>query len=175
MKTQLFLIIALLVFVVVCPARGDLWFDGGYNTFDDSYPYINEVWVINDAVLDVVGGEIGKVETTDAAIVNLHNAEIDWLWTNDNSVVNIYGDNTNWLAAYDRSVINLYAYDVTYHPTGGGDWGTEAWLEGTYYSDDTLFEVWLANDDTYSHVNIVPEPISVTLFGLGLLFIRKRR
>jgi len=175
MKTKVLTILAALMFFGVCSVKADLVFDSGYNIFDDSYPYYDEVWVINDAHLDVLGGEIGKLETTDFASVNLYSSYIDWLWTRDSSTIQIFGDNINWLAAYNDSSINLYAYDVIYHPTGGGDYGNKAWVEGTYYSDDNPFSFWLYNDEAYSHITVVPEPMTIFLLSLGSLLVRKRR
>ena len=175
MKTKVFLIIVLTILIGACPAQADLVFSSGYNTYDDSYGYNFEVWVENDAILDVLGGEIGKLETINFATANLYISDIDWLWTGDNSAVNIYGDNINWLAAYDDSLVNLYAYDVTYHPTGGGDYGNKAWIEGTYYGDNSSFSFWLYNDEAYSHINIVPEPTPFILFALGILLLKRKR
>ena len=173
MKTKIITLVAAIILVGTCLAKADLVFSSGHNTYDDSYGYNFEVWVENDAILDVLGGEIGKLETINFATANLYSSDIDWLWTRDSSVVNIYGDNINWLAAYDDSSINLYAYDVTYHPTGGGDYGNNEWIEGIYYSDASSFSFWLYNDEAYSHINIVPEPSSLILLGLGSLLWRK--
>lgn len=175
MKTKIITILAATLLACISPSQADLVFSSGYNTYDDSYGYNFEVWVENDAILDVLGGEIGKLETINFATANLYVSDIDWLWTGDSSVVNIYGDNINWVAGYDDSLINLYAYDVTYHPTGGGDYGNKAWIEGTYYKDNSSFSFWLYNDQAYSHINIVPEPTTLLLVGLGCLLIRKRR
>lgn len=158
-----------------CPVQAGLVFSSGVNTYDDSYGYNFEVWVKNGATLNVLGGEIGKLELTNSVTVNLYRSDIDWLWTGDNSIVNIHGDNINWLAAYENSVVNLYAYDVTYHPTGGGDYGNKEWIDGTFYSDDNSFSFWLYNDEAYSHVNIVAEPATILLFVLGWSFLRKRK
>lgn len=169
------ILIILILLLAAIPCRSDVVFNSGYNIYDDSYGYNFEVWVGNDAILDVLGGEIGKLETINFATANLYVSDIDWLWSGDISVVNIYGDNINWLACYDDSLINLYAYDVTYHATGGGAYGNKAWIEGTYYNDNSSFSFLLYNDQAYSHINIVPEPTTLLLFCLGCLMIRKIR
>lgn len=175
MKTRIVLNIVGILLVVTCTLNADLIFDSGYNTYIDDDGYNFEVWVTNNAILDVLGGEIGKLETTDTATTNIYNTEIDWLWTGNNSIANVYGNNINWLAAYENSLVNIYAYDVVYHPTGGGEYGNKEWLEGTYYVDNSPFSLWLYNDGAYQHINIIPEPATFILFGLGGLFLKKRR
>ncbi|MBN1795667.1 MAG: PEP-CTERM sorting domain-containing protein [Sedimentisphaerales bacterium] len=164
-------VISLIVFLCFT-TKGDLIFDSGYNVFDESYGYYDEVSVINDAILDVMGGEAGKLETRGTATANLYSCDIDWLWTYDNSIANIYEGDIDWLAAYGNSSINLYAYDVIYHSTGGGG-GNDPWLEGNYYSDNSYFSVWLYYQ-AYQHINIVPEPATFLLFCAGAVLLRRK-
>ncbi len=177
-RKEILLIVSVIGLYATCPAKADLVFESGRSTFDDSYPFWGEVWVINDAVLDVTGGEIGKLGTGDFATVNLYSGAVDWLWTGewttDESVVNIWGGNIIWLAAYKDTVVNLYAYDVEFHPTGGGEWGSAKWIEGIYYTNNEPFTLLLYNDEAYSHVNIIPEPATVLLIGFGGILLRKR-
>jgi hypothetical protein len=156
------------------PVRADLVFDTGYNIFDDSYPYYDEVWVTNDAHLDVLGGEAWKLELTDSASVNLFNGNIELLWPTDDSVVNIYGDTITRLGAGYTSSINLYAYDVIFHQTGGGPSGTEPWIDGIYYLDNNPFEFLLDDFSLSEHINIVPEPATFLLLGAGAVLLRKK-
>jgi hypothetical protein len=157
----------------VCPVRADLVFDHGYNTFNSSYP--GEVWVINDAILDVLGGDMIQLGTLDFARANLYSGDIDWLWIEGNSAVNIHGGDIQWLAAFDYSSVYLYAYDVTYHPTGGGDYGDRTWVEGTYFRNDDSFRFLLGSTGDYSHINVVPEPATLSLPCLGSLLARRRK
>jgi len=154
-----------------CSVKADLVFDSGYNTFDANDPYYDEVWVINDAHLDVLGGEMGKLELTHYATANLYDGEILLrLAIRNNTTASIHGGILPKLGAWDDSLVDLYAYDVTHHPTGGLD--NHGWLEGTYYSNDTPFSFSLDTDTTYSHISIVPEPTTFLLFGLGGLLLR---
>jgi hypothetical protein len=174
MKTKVFLTMVLTVLIGASPLKADLVFDSGSNTFDDSDPYYEEVWVINDAHLDVLGGAMWKLELMHYATANIYDGDIEWLFTQGNSVVNIHaaGDTLEMFAGGNDSVVYLYAYDVTYHPTGGlADVG---WIEGTYISDDLPFAFSFYNDASYSHVNIIPEPSTLLLFGLGFVALRRR-
>jgi len=190
MKTKIWLIIAAAILLATCPGKADLVFDSGYNIFDDNDPYYDEVWVINDAVLDVLGGAMWKLELSDFATANIHGGDIDLLALNHNTIVNIYsgyidlssiqdsavvnihGGTLDYFAAAESSLAYLYAYDVTYHPTGGLE--NEGWIEGKYYLSDAPFSFSFYNDFSYSHVNIVPEPTTFLLLGIGGLLLRKR-
>ena len=84
-RKQILTILAAVMLVGGCPAKADLVFDSGHNTFDDSYPFYDEVWVINHAVLDVLGGAMGKLELMDYARANIYAGDIDWLFIQDNT------------------------------------------------------------------------------------------
>jgi hypothetical protein len=173
--TQIVLAVAL-VLSVANLLSADLVFDTGHNTFDDSYPYYNEVWVINDAVLDVTGGSMSKLELTDSARANIYDGEIEWLFIQDNTVVNIHaaGDTLEMFAGGNSSLANLYAYNVIYHSTGGVK--NEGWLEGKYYLNDQTFAFSFYTEDSYSHISIIPEPTTLLLVGFGsLLMIRLKK
>jgi hypothetical protein len=184
------ILIILVILAGACPVRADLVFDSGYNTFDANDPYYDEVWVINDAHLDVLGGSMWKLELMNYATSNIYGGNIDLLALNHNTVVNIYSSDMDLLAIQDFTVVNihggtldyfaaaenglgyLYAYDVTYHPTGG--LAGEGWIEGTYISNDMQFSFSFYNDVSYSHLNIIPEPTTFLLLGFGAFFLRKR-
>jgi len=152
--------------------KADLVFDSGYNTFDDDDPYYAEVWVINYAQLDVLGGEMGKLEFQDSSIGNIFGGEIGGLWTGNNVVVNIYGGTLNELACFPDSLVYLFAYDVTFHPPDGAH--NDPWLEGKYLNDGTLFSFEFYDDDCIPQLHVVPEPMTLLLLGLGGLLIRNR-
>ena len=168
-------ILAAILLAGIYPVKADLVFDSGYNIFDDSYPYYTEVWVLNDAHLDVLGGATWKLELMHNATANIYNGDIEWLFTQGNTVVNIHaaGDTLEMFVAGNESLAYLYAYDVTYHPTGG--LAGEGWIEGRYYSNDIPFSFSLYNEESYSHISIVPEPTTAFLLALGALMLRNRK
>ena len=173
MKTKLIAVIAAVMLVGVYPAEGDLVFDSGHNTFDDSYPYYKEVWVINDAHLHVLGGATWKLELMHYATANIHGGDIDWVFANDSSLVSIRGGTFNMFGAWNDSKVYLYAYNVTYYPTGGLK--NDGWVEGIYYSNDIPFSFSLYTDTSYSHISIVPEPSSLIMLMFGSLLLKRRR
>lgn len=153
--------------------RADVIFDSGYNTYDESYGYNYEVWAINDAILDVFGGQIGKLEYDNNARGSIYSGTMDWLWTDDNAVVNIYGASFNIIASRPESTVCLYAYDTIYHPNGGLN--NQPWLEGTYLMGEIPFSFTFDSVDSVPQLTIVPEPITFLLLGFGGIMIRNRK
>jgi hypothetical protein len=173
------ILITMVILAGACPVRADLVFDSGYNTFDANDPYYDEVWVSNDAHLDVLGGAMGKLETIDYAtaniyagdmdllvlqnntVVNIYKGDIEFLAIGDFAVVNIHGGLIDYFAAASNSLANLYAYEVTYHPSGGSE--DEGWIEGIYYSNDEPFSFSFYSGASYSHLIVVPEPVNAEI------------
>jgi len=175
MKTKIIILTVFLMLLGADLVKADLVFDSGYNIFDDTYPYYDEVAVFNDAHLDVLGGSMGRLELWHYATANIYAGDIRHLLILDNAVVNIYGagDTLEGVGAGNDSLVYLYAYDVTYHPTGG--LGDGCWIEGTYIRDDLPFAFSCYNDASYSHINIVPEPTTFLLLGFGGFVLTRRK
>jgi len=173
MKTKIITIVAGLILLGTHLVKADLVFDTGYNTFDDDDPYYDEVWVKNDAHLDVLGGAMGKLEFKEDSSGNIFGGEMDWLWTVDNVVVNIHGGTFNMLASFPESTVYLYAYDIAYHPDGG--LSNQPWLEGKYLYDNSPFSFTFDGDDCIPQLHVVPEPLTLLLLALGGLLIGTRR
>jgi hypothetical protein len=170
-SAKILLIVALFIFLILQPLKADTVWESGHHEIVDGDVY-GEVFLQNDASVDVFGGTILQLKTLDLSTTNIFGGEMDWLFTFDNSVVNIYGGTLDCLGAFTDSMVYLYAYDVTYHFIGGLE--NRPWAEGTYYIDNTSFSFTLYDEYSYSHVVVIPEPISFLLFGFGALFLRKR-
>jgi hypothetical protein len=143
---------------------GTVWETGHHEIYDgDSYA---EVEIYNYVLLDIFGGDIGYVWAFDNTITNWYDGEMTYLVTNDNSIANIYGgDLLGGLAAVDSSTINLYAHDIVITDTGG-HWDIGQVI-GTYNlnNEDFIFDLW--GSDTYTHINIIPEPATLIFLSFG--------
>jgi len=189
MKTKVFTILAVVMMLIVSPVRAEVWTSGHHEIFDgDVY---GEVDIYNDVTLDIFGGDIFRLAAFDTTITKWYDGEMDTLWARDNSIINIYGGSLDILWAAENSLVslyscslerfasdqngtlNLYAYDVIHHTTGG--YWNSGWVEGRYLIDNSYFDFDIHGDETFSNINIIPEPTMFLLLGLGSLFLRNRR
>jgi len=118
----------------------------------------------------------GNVTTLGARVsgtINMMGGTAEYLGAIDSGTLNIYGGLiTESLGARHDAVVNIYGYDFNYDPMGGpldGGQLTGFWL------DSTAFIIDLYGTETYSHINLIPEPSSLMLFALGALLVRRKK
>jgi len=150
-----------------------LWIDTGHYVWTDDTPYYGEVFLRNDATLDFVGGAMGQLSTWGTSVTNLDGGEMAALWTSAESVVQYRSGEFDYISASHSSLVFLYAYDVTYDPLGGIN--RQGYVEGFLYKNDEPFGFSCWNVPTWEHIEIVPEPATLALLGLGAIVIRKRK
>ena len=167
---RIIIITAAVILAVVGPAQADtVWLSGHHEIVDgDVY---GEIWMYNDCTLDILGGDIYRLAVYDTTVTDWFAGEMTALWTRNDSIVNIYGGDLEHLWADDDSSVYIYAYDVIHHPTGGHF--DRGWVEGKYIDNDSFFVLDLGGLDSFSHINIIPEPATFLLFGLGCLLLRR--
>ena len=98
----------------------------------------------------------------DSSTANIYGGEVSiTLGADANSIVNVYSsDLIEKVSLWDNSTLNLYAYNVVHHATGG--YSGDGWIEGKYILDDSQFIIDLIGD-SFSHINIIPEPTTFAL------------
>ncbi|MHC4546432.1 MAG: PEP-CTERM sorting domain-containing protein [Planctomycetota bacterium] len=145
-----------------------MWLSGYHEIIDgDIY---TEIWMYNNATADMFGGDVFQLGALDFSIFDMYGGTMDRLLVRNSSLINIHGGDLDHLVIYDENgLVNLYAYDVAYHPTGGG----EGWMDGKYLINDQYFTFDVHEADI-SHINIVPEPTTLLFLALGILGIRRR-
>lgn len=166
-------IIFLIVFIFPSVLQAGVWIIDDYLEINDGDVYDGELFIIDNGSVNMFGGEVVKLELVDNAIGNIYGGEIDLLWSDDNSIVNIFEGRFGILASRPESVVNIYAYDVTYHYKGG--LYDQPWLEGKYIISNENFSFSFYGTDDFEQVNIVPEPSTLLLLGLGIVALIKRK
>jgi len=109
----------------------------------------------------------------DSGTVNMTNGTTEYLRAGDSGIINLYGGLvTNCLDAWDSATINTYGYGFNYDPIAGSWDGGQ--LRG-FWLDDTRFTIDLYGIETYSHINLIPEPSTLLFFALGFVALRRKR
>jgi hypothetical protein len=112
-----------------------------------------------------------EVYALNAATINITGGTIEALTARNSGIINIYGGDIVFnVRAQDNAVINIFGYDLFKSPTGGTGNG---FVRG-YYNDHSAFIFNFEGLETYSHVNLIPEPITILLLSAGGLFLRKK-
>jgi hypothetical protein len=109
---------------------------------------------------------------SDFGTVNMSSGFTQYIGAGDSGTINLYGGViAENLGAVDSAIVNIYGYG-NYDPTAGNFDGGQ--LTG-FWLDDTPFTIDLYGVETYSHINLVPEPCSLILLAFGgLVMMRKR-
>lgn len=174
MRKIILMIITIALFGIHPVQAAIEWQNGHYEVFENDY--FAEIDMLENATADMFGGQIDKIALFQDCSLSVYGGQIGVIWTEDISIVNIHGGvlNEYWVS---WGTLNLYAYDLT-HTTIGGLWD-DGQVTGTYYSDNSNFTFDLrdvgGHADPYSRINIVPEPTTFLLVGLGAIALRKRK
>jgi hypothetical protein len=128
----------------------------------------------NDSIVNVYGGEVTRTMTmSNSAITNIYGGSItcsSLFYASTSATFNIYGGSINVSGSSfrDGSTVNIYGYDFDYDPG--------SYILTGFLADDSPFTLNDVDNDEYGRINLIPEPASVLLFGLGsLALIRIRR
>lgn len=190
-KVKLVILIALIVTCHVWAYPNKDFTSSGQINDGDFWSNVNVYG--NDTVVDMFSGWVLVAITHNSSTFNIYDGTImDQLSCGENSIVNLYSGGFGTLLAENQSTlnifgtnydgvshelwstggtINLYAINVVYDATGGIYEG--GLLEGEYLSSGNSF-VWDLYEGTYQYINIVPEPATFLLFGLGGFLLGKR-
>lgn len=171
MKKVIFLAV---LFVRCCPAFSAVLFVDDYLAINSGDNYAgDEIFVIDDGLLEMFGGMAGKIEARDNSNTIIKGGSIYWLDAKGNSTLEIHegeiGEGA--LGVYDNSTVYLFAYDIFFTPSD--EYGKST-IEGAYYLTNEDFVIPLWDKENFSMIQIVPEPATLFLISLGAILFRRR-
>jgi len=119
--------------------------------------------------VDIIGGSFGALHAFDYSAVLMYDGTGDRIWSHDSSTVDLYGGTIDVLAGFDDAEITMFveSYTIEMDPFLGYD----ARLTGSWIGNNGNFDI-LIHDGGLPHINIVPEPATILLFGFGGLIMR---
>ena len=105
--------------------------------------------------------------------VNVTGGAVEHVGASESGTVNLYGGIiTDYLGASDFAIVNIYGYGFHYDTLAGNLDGGQ--LTG-FWLDETTFTIDLYGIETYSHINLIPEPNSLLLLLFGSFLLRRNR
>lgn len=113
----------------------------------------HRLWSYDSSVVNISGGEVNFLYAYDLGVANLRGGEVGYILAAHSSEVNIFG-------------LNLFATNT------GGLWGYGE-VAGNWVSGEA-FAIPLYGVETYHHINLIPEPCTLLLLGLGWAMLRSR-
>ena len=143
----------------------------------------------DSSTLNIYGGTVGLfLYTHDSSTVNLYAGLLGISYIFDSSTVNVYaGHVEDWIhniVVEPTATVNIYGYGFEYTPygywmepiggIGEGWWITK--LTGYSFNGAPIIIEGLPDPATNDNINLIPEPTTVLLLGLGgLALLRKPR
>jgi len=109
----------------------------------------------------------------DFGTVNMTGGSTEFLGAGYSGTINIYaGLVTDSLNAWDYATVNIFGYDLV-KTSSGGRYGCGQ-VYG-FFADGLAFTIEFSTFETYSHVNLIPEPGSLLLIAFGALLLKRKR
>ena len=150
-----------------------IWNGNGIYTFSDADPYFMEKGVYDSATLNITGGEFGALYCFDHSIVDMSNGKAtSGISTYNYSILNLSGGSLGSLGATDYSQVHIFVLD---HVVNTNSYLGYDQLTG-HWGNENPFAM-LISEVSWPNITIhvIPEPFTVSLLSLGVLFLKKRR
>ncbi len=150
----------------------------GIRLFDNSHL---EVLSTSEPFIDYQKG-IAGITPSDNSSVTVSGGVVNYIYVQKNSSVLLNGGQINYIRSIQYAPVGItITIDCQYD---SWDWIGEkdnyTGITGTWHNGNDFTITFLNADvelfpDTWKHVEVIPEPASMMLLGLGGLFLKKRR
>lgn len=174
---------------------GDVESIGTYDasTINVTGGHVMTLGALEFSTANVSGGEVYSLSAWDSAKVNFSNdasvfslgsggdfgtvnmtgGSTEYLRAGDFGNINLYaGLVTDSLNAWDFATVNIFGYDLV-KTSSGGRYGCGQ-VYG-FFADGSSFTIEFSTFETYSHINLIPEPGSLILFAFGCVLVRWKK
>ena len=144
------------------------WSEGHYDLPLPGYPGINVLDINNYVTVTMYGGGVNQFYMYDNSELTKYDGSIAHLYLYDNTSASFHGGSapmTIYVDPANTGWVKFYADNVDYGQSG---------IVGNWLSNGQYFQIQFTGD-TYSHVQIVPEPTTLALLALGSLAVLRRR
>jgi len=130
--------------------------------------------VYNTALFNYTGGDVSCISAYDASIIDIDTAITPTLYLYEQSKVYLHNGGAGAsILMYDNAQLHIYGYNLEYEDSASPNWVTGYWENGQQ------FQIYLRNiydyDTTQVVLHEIPEPIILSLFGVGVFFIRANK
>ncbi len=175
MKAKFTIAMALLIIALpaICQATLTEWTTGDYEIgFGDTYGAIR---IINDVTLTINGGSISDLTTRNNTLTTMFGGTLGALIVYEESIVNLRGGSIESIVSQSDQAVHIYGLEFQWTPDEGNPLRgilTGSWEDGSQFSID-LRDCSPSTGEVVLHQ--IPEPISILLFGMGGLFLRKQK
>ena len=116
--------------------------------------------------------DIFVVDVIDSGSINITGGLVDGLVASNYGIINLYGGIvTDYLGAIEFSKVNVFGYNLVKTSTGGHYGYGQVY---GFYNDGSSFSIDLSGSETYSHIDLIPEPGTLLLLLIGVGFLRNR-
>jgi hypothetical protein len=154
------------------------WTSGDYEIrSNNEWSTIGELHTYNDVTVRMYGGAVHQFYMYDSSALSVYGpGSVDYLYLYENTSVSFFGStymNELYIDPASMAQVKLYAYGVNFQERIGHP--GEGTIYGHWTGNDMLFNIDLVGSGAYSHIQIVPEPVTLALLGLGGLAVFKRR
>jgi hypothetical protein len=114
-----------------------------------------------------------SLATSGFGIVNMIGGSVEDLHAGGSGTFNLYGGIiTDSLNAWDSSQVNVFSYGLSKTASGGFYGYGKAY---GFWNNGSPFTIDFSTPETYSHVNLIPEPTTFAILSIGRLLLRKRK